>query len=266
MVPFGKPFILKKDSVSKHIVREELQSDTKSTVRMRLLRKYPSKRHLANDRKNLKGTRILGSDHWTGPFDTLQIIREVPDSYWQEYLLNNDKKYRYYRLHRDSMPVDIAELEFLGEEISGHRTDIPSALPILTITDAPVENKPLKKINGEPMHTGVLYYKAYDSDPETFARWGFFGMDFKHPVCITHIRLLPRTATNIIEPGYRYLLLYYHENQWVELKEIVSKYNFLEVDSVPAGTIYWLKNLDKGKEELPFFYMDGRQVFINEFM
>ena len=266
MVPFGKPFILKKDSVSKHIVREELQSDTKSTVRMRLLRKYPSKRHLANDRKNLKGTRILGSDHWTGPFDTLQIIREVPDSYWQEYLLNNDKKYRYYRLHRDSMPVDIAELEFLGEEISGHRTDIPSALPILTITDAPVENKPLKKINGEPMYTGVLYYKAYDSDPETFARWGFFGMDFKRPVCITHIRLLPRTATNIIEPGYRYLLLYYHENQWVELKEIVSKYNFLEVDSVPAGTIYWLKNLDKGKEELPFFYMDGRQVFINEFM
>lgn len=266
MVPFGKPFILKKDCVSKRMIMEELQADMKSTVRMHLLRKYPSKRHLMNDRKKLKGTRILGADHWTGPFDTLQTIREVPDSYWQEYLLNKDKKYRYYRLHRDSMPVDIAELEFLGMEASGHRTDFPSALPVLAITDAPVENEPLKKINGEPMHTGVLYYKAYDGDPETFARWGFFGMDFKRPVCITRIRLLPRTATNIIEPGCSYLLLYYHNYHWVEFKEIVSKYNFLEIDSVPTGTIYWLRDLDKGKEELPFFYIDGKQVFINEFM
>ena len=61
-------------------------------------------------------------------------------------------------------------------------------------------------------------------------------------------------------------LLYYQNNQWVEFKEVISEYNFLDIDSVPANTIYWLMNLDKGKEELPFFYRNGRQVFINEFM
>lgn len=164
------------------------------------------------------------------------------------------------------MPIDIAELEFLGEDAAGHNTDRPSALPVFKTNDMSVESKSLKRINGEPMHTGVLYYKAYDGNPETFARWGFFGMDFKQPVCITHIRLLPRTATNVIEPGCHYRLLYYQNNQWVEFKEVISEYNFLDIDSVPANTIYWLMNLDKGKEELPFFYRNGRQVFINEFM
>ena len=266
IVPFGKPFILRKDSITDCAIKEELKCDTAQTVRMHLLRKYPSKRHLVHDRRNLKDTRILGSDQWTGPYDTLYTICEVPDPYWQEYILGNNKKYRYYRLHRDSVPIDIAELEFLGEDAAGHNTDRPSALPVFKTNDMSVESKSLKRINGEPMHTGVLYYKAYDGNPETFARWGFFGMDFKQPVCITHIRLLPRTATNVIEPGCHYRLLYYQNNQWVEFKEVISECNFLDIDSVPANTIYWLMNLDKGKEELPFFYRNGRQVFINEFM
>ena len=266
MLPFGKPFMLKKNDVSKQIVWEELECYLKSFVRMHLLRKYPPKRHLVNDRKNLKGARILGAMHWTGPYDTLQTISEIPDSYWQEYLLNNNEKYRYYRIHRDSMPIDIAELEFLGNDAFGHTTSFPSPLPKLTIDDKPIVNGTLKKIEGEPMHTGTLYYKVYDGDPETFGRWGFWGMDFKQPVCISSVRLLPRTAMNIIESGCRYRLLYYQNDHWVEFKEVTSEYNFLDIDSVPAGTIYWLQNLDKGKEELPFFYKDNRQVFINEYI
>ena len=60
IVPFGKPFILRKDSITDCAIKEELKCDTAQTVRMHLLRKYPSKRHLVHDRRNLKGTRILG--------------------------------------------------------------------------------------------------------------------------------------------------------------------------------------------------------------
>jgi hypothetical protein len=28
--------------------------------------------------------------------------------------------------------------------------------------------------------------------------------------------------------------------------------------------MYWLRNLDHGKEEQPFFYRDGEQVFSNQ--
>lgn len=71
---------------------------------------------------------------------------------------------------------------------------------------------------------------------------------------------------NTIEPGNHYQLLYYANRRWIEFKNINSEYNFLDIDSVPSNTIYWLRNLDKGKEELPFFYKNGKQIFINEYM
>ena len=70
----------------------------------------------------------------------------------------------------------------------------------------------------------------------------------------------------MIEPGQLYRLLYFKDGKWIEHQTLVSEYNYLDFDSVPAGTVYWLRNLDKGKEELPFFYEDGKQIFINEYM
>jgi hypothetical protein len=43
-----------------------------------------------------------------------------------------------------------------------------------------------------------------------------------------------------------------------------ANYHFLEFDDLPRGTLYWLRNLDHGKEEQPFYYTDGRQIFSNQ--
>lgn len=71
---------------------------------------------------------------------------------------------------------------------------------------------------------------------------------------------------NIIEIGQQYQLLYFKDDKWIEHKTLITEYNYLDIDSVPSGTVYWTRNLNKGKEELPFFYRGDKQIFINQYM
>lgn len=263
----GNPFILTYERDKERIVRKEFRVEVDCKIRMHLLRKYPSKKHLAECRQTLQGARLFGARNWDGPYDTLLVIKDVPGPYWQEYCFNNKCKYRYYRFSpKDHLPMDIAEFEFLGKKDIGHSYVAPTKLPVFSRDKINTEDHGEMKVVGTPMKTGPYYSNFFDGNPETYTRWGYLGMDFKSPVCITRIRLLPRTALNMIEPGQRYQLLYFRDGEWIEHETLVPEYNYLDFDSVPAGTIYWLRNLDKGKEELPFFYENGKQIFINQYM
>lgn len=263
---FGNPFIFRYDSVTKQVVCKEAGKETGVKIPMHLLRKYPSKKHLDESRKTLQGAHLLGADDWDGPYDTLFVIKNVPGPYWQEYCFSNLHKYRYYRFApKDGLPMDIAEFEFLGKKDTKHSYSIPTKLPVFSKAMENVESDEYMKVEGTPMKTGPLYSNFFDGDPETYTRWGYLGMDFKSPVCVSRIRLLPRTALNMIEPSQRYQLLYFKDGSWIEHAILVSRYNYLDIDSVPAGTVYWLRNLDKGNEELPFFYENGKQIFINRY-
>ena len=264
---FGNPFILMQDGDTGKIVRKEFKVNADDKIQMHLLRKYPSKRHLAEYRQTLQGAHLLGASDWNGPYDTLLVIKNIPGPYWQEYKFNNTCKYRYYRFSpRDKLPMDIAEFEYLGKKDAAHSCKAPTALPIFSKDRINTPISECLKIVGKPMDTGPLYANFFDENSETYARWGYLGMDFGSPVCITRIRLLPRTALNMIEPGQRYQLLYFQNGKWMEHATVVSEYNYVDFDSVPAGTVYWLRNLDKGNEELPFFYEGGKQVFINQYL
>lgn len=268
ITPFHNPIILQQDSLSKAIICAEIECDTNKRQSIHLLRKYPCKRHLHNYRENFIGACLLGADNWDGPYDTLLTIKSIPEPYLQEYPLENYSNYRFYRLQGNECPLDIAEIEFLSEnDASIHSSGLPTPLPILSANEKnKAKNPKLKKIYGTPKRTSPQYMNLFDNNPDTYARWRYFGMDFRYPVYISRIRLLPRNSMNAIEPGNHYQLLYYNNQHWIELKNINSEYHFLDIDSVPSNTIYWLRNLDKGKEELPFFYKNGRQIFINEYM
>ena len=264
---FYKPLILNKDSISGEIIQKDIECSKSQKVNMHLLRKYPSKNILAEYRRNLQEACLLGSDNWDGLYDTLLIIKNIPKPYWQEYKLNKTGKYRYYRFTTlKNLPMDIAEIEFLGRKDTKHIFMSPTPLPIFSKIDSNVETNEFQKVIGIPIKTGPLYENFFDGNPETFARWKRLGIDFQSPICITQIRLLPRTAINIIEPKCNYQLLYFKNNQWIKHKNITSEYNYLDIDSIPANTIYWLRNLDKGKEELPFFYKNCKQIFINQYI
>lgn len=261
---FGHPFILIQDSLTGRIHREEIACNPNREIRMHLLRKYPSKKHLEGVREHLKGAFLLASNRWDGVYDTLMTIRDVPIPYWQEYIFQNRGKYRYYRLvSKDKKSMDIAGIEFLGPKSPLHKLSVPTKLPVFS-ADCKIPEADVYKIEGTPVKKDSLLLLSFDGNPATYAGWEDLGMDFKYPVCISRIRLLPRTATNVIESGQRYQLLYFREGRWVEHRTLVSEYNYLDIDSVPAGTVYWLRNLDKGKEELPFFYEKGEQTFVNQ--
>lgn len=269
LTAFGNPFLLQKDSVTDKIIKKEFSCKSGGeSVCMHLFRKYPPKPYLVSYREHIKGSCVVASNQLTGPYDTLFILKEIPTPYWQEYDLHNSRKYRYYWFWtKPKAPINIAEFEFLGKKITSHVCSEPSPLPVFSVkeSDLGVKEKDLVKIEGAPLQAGPLYFKVYDGDPETFIESPYLGMDFKTPVCISRIRFLPRNAMNTIEPGCRYQLLYYRDDEWIEHGMEKAVYNFIDFSDVPTGTIYWLRNLDKGKEELPFFYLGGKQVFINEF-
>lgn len=235
---------------------------------MHLLRKYPCKRHLVALQEKNSTHFLLGYNHLDGPFDTLLVLKDRLTPYLAEFKLNNTHKYRYYRLFVKGLhALNIAEFELLGKKVSTHKCVRPMDLPVLSEQqNLSIHAPELYRIEGTPQRTGPMHPNAYDKNPDTYVESAYLGMDYKTPVCISRIRLMPRNAMNIIEPGHRYKLLYYKNGKWKEHQTLVSAFNYLDFENVPAGTIYWLRNLDKGKEELPFLYEDGKQIFINEYM
>lgn len=238
--------------------------DTTKRIDMHLLRKYPEKRRMKALQNNLVGAMLLGSPLERKQYDTLLVLKETPKPYLQDIAFHNDKKYRYYRFQTaDRTSVSIAHMEFLGPYASGRKNAVPTALPIFSEEEklhAVKEN--LYRMEGKPIKTNSSPWHAFDNDITTYASSSSIAMDMQTPVQITHLRFIPRTANNIIVPGNSYLLLYY-DNGWKEFKIMYAENNYLDFKEVPDATLFWLRNLTEGKEEFPFFYMNGKQYFLH---
>ena len=75
--------------------------------------------------------------------------------------------------------------------------------------------------------------------------------------------IAPRTANNKIVPGDRYELLYY-DGSWRSAGIRKAKVQKVSFSQIPSGTIYWLRNLDNGKEEQAFQYAQNKQYYLNK--
>ena len=223
-------------------------------------RKYPTKRHLAEMHKSIRGGVLAGYNK-RGEYDTLFTLSVVPQPYLQEFSFPNKKKYRNYSfIGAPGCAVNMAEFEFLGRDIPRTLRAVPTSLPVFSPGD--MKKDTLMKAVGIPFRTGRDPWSPFDGNMETYSGSSSLGMDFQEPICITHIRLAPRNANNMIVKGDRYELMYY-DNGWKSMGKQTAEYNYLQFTNVPAHTLYWLRNLDHGKEELPFFY-NGNQRFISE--
>lgn len=261
---FAQPFIAKKGRDSGNAEIVPITCNHTRSISMHLLRKFPHKPHLVKYRSNLKGALILASNMEKGPFDTLYVINEAPAPYWQRYTFHNHKKYRYYKIaSRERKPLEIAEYEWIMIDKT-ERGAPPATLPVFDSIPKDDSRQIYRKVTGIPMKTGPQRKNAIDGNLDTFVESAGVGTDFRVPVCVTGVQIYPRNARNGIEPGNEYQLLYYDNGSWVEHSKTVAAYNYIDVGSVPSGTMYWLRNLTTGKEELPFFYSDGKQIFISE--
>ena len=76
------------------------------------------------------------------------------------------------------------------------------------------------------------------------------------------IRYLGRNDDNNIFPGDLYELFYYHFPEgWISLGKQQAQREFLIYEQVPAGGLYWLRDLTKGREERIFTWEKGRMNF-----
>lgn len=255
------------DDKERHIVEEiqymPLKCDTSIKQNLHLLRKYPSKRRMKALREKLKGGCLVGSNQEKKNYDTLLVLQNMPEPYLQELAFENQNKYRFYRFIGINGPANIAHMEFLGGYSPKHVCTHPTPLPIFSEEETSVYNAPtLYRINGNPLPTGSNPETAFDNNFNTYSGASSIGMDFTNPVQINRIRFVPRNANNGIVPGDSYLLQYYN-NGWKEFKILYAEYNYLDFKDVPSATLYWLQNLSDGKEELPFFYRNGKQYFLH---
>lgn len=248
-------------SVSPNIFLRILKSDENKSGEMILVRKYPTKQHLLELCEQMKGTFVLGTNDKLH-CDTLCTLNDVLKPYLQDIELHNSKAYRYYILKApEEKQLNIALMEFLGQKEHQRFCAVPMPLPRL----APIDR--IKSLSDElwaikDYHVLPSYLNAFDGDMETFVEAGSITVDFEKPVKIRKIRLAPRNANNGIVPGEHYSLSLFQHGSWVELDRMLASDYYLDFKNVPLGGFYLLKNLDKGKEELPFLYKDDKQVWI----
>ena len=265
-IQFDMAFIIRQDSTTGKFQKETINCNYQKRISIHLLRKYPPKPHLDNYRNNMKGALLLATNKIEGSYDTLYVITTPPAPYWQKYNIDNNKKYRYYKLQtKDNSSINIAEYEFLAAKDNKHIYTHPSPLPIFDSLQCHIPaTTQYMKVKGTPIKSGPLYLQACDGNPDTYIESSWFGIEFTPPICAKALQLYPRNSRNGIEPNNHYQLLYFDNNKWIEHETVHSKYNYIDFDSIPSGTIYWLRNLDQGKEELPFFFPKDKQVFISQ--
>ncbi len=256
LTPIGDPFIVDSDGRIHQISKQGIEDD------MRLFRKFPEKKRLVDAASNLIGASILAGNERKGPYDTLGRITQFPIPYAQDIKLIGRKSYRYYKISTaHGQSLNLAEAQLLAPKKTCKTYIEPIALPSFGPNDNSVDTS-FTVVKGELLPTGKTVSNAIDGDVLSYTGSSDMFFYFKAPVCVTTMRFLPRNANNIIEKGDDYIL-YYYDGGWLPFAEERAQSNCIHFRNVPANTIYLLSNVTKGEEEFPFYYLDGRQVFVN---
>ncbi len=259
---FSKPFIVRITSNGEKRVQIV---DCDSTVResIRLLRKFPSKLHHIEYRQDNVGTKFLGANNVNGPYDTIFTISKCPIPNWQRYVCDTGRRYRFYKfVNAKNKPLNLAEYELLTDKrISG--MEPASELPVYSPSQELDETR-YYKYKGIPLFSDDYAANAVDGDLETFVETPWCGIDLGRPEEVTAVQVFPRSARNEIETGHLYALLYFCGTKWVSISQKTAVGNYVDFDNVPKGALLWLRDLTEGKDELPFFYKGGRQIFIGD--
>lgn len=261
--PVGAPFYINKEGEKIDIV-----PDYDNKIDLKAIRKYPIKERLARWTTHLDSGVFQGANK-ADFSDAVELYRlnKQPDPMIYEGNTLSKLAVRYVRFvtakNEDS---HMAIMEYLGKPEKGDSVDHGSKPYILdekdsilwddydayTVLKGAFINKPVT-----PLLTG-----GFDGNMETFTNYKQPGLDFGKPRIVDKIRFARRNGNNMIESGSRYKLLYF-DMGWKEAGVIKAKYNFVEFKNVPSNTVYWLRNLDHGKEELSFMYFNGQQYFVN---
>lgn len=269
-IDIASPFMYIEDKSTSKNKFKKIEFDGKKTKSLKdiyITRKFPRKEKMIKVAKDLIGTTVIASDQSSfKDRDTLYTLDFELTPYLQDIELNNSKPYQYYRIESPahSRKMNLSEVQYLTSKTFNYSNSIdPTPLPILKKQDISNTNKDLIRIVEDSIQK-INHWPEYDGKMTT-APNAYPNVTFrlKTPQIVTHIRVSPLNADNGIEVGNEYILMEYVNGQWINQQQEIAEYNYIYSKSLKMNTLYWLKNITKGKEELAFYINDKKeQVFI----
>ncbi len=234
--------------------------------------KFPIKKRMKEFAYNLLGSKIEASnDSLFNKKEVLYNLKDTTQIKVYTINVNPTKPYKYYRIITDTTSkskIYLSEIEFYSTDQDSRKEHFlnystnPKEINRYNFTDQKYYKEVGEAIGLSKTKGFGNLSNAFDLDLETYADLIYIGNKFEKPIIINQIRFMPRNANNSINIGDKYQL-YYWDFGWKHAGKQEAKYPFIRFKNIPKGTIYWLRNLSKGKEELPFIINDGKQYFIN---
>lgn len=183
--------------------------------------------------------------------EDLYIFSEPPVFKYTTVSVHPAKAYRYYHyLSSADTQGNMAEVEFREA-----RTDTVLKGHVIGTDKTSIYHPEAVKENvfdGD----GLTYFHTADS-----LSWA--GLELSSPATINQIRYLIRNDDNGVRKGNVYELFYIDSDfAWVSAgRKTADEDDRIHFDNVPEETVYWLRNLTRGKEERIFTYNNGQQIW-----
>ena len=237
------PFVYKADGTTLFI-----EADTIHLQTMDIRRKYKLPWWWESASPRSIGGKFQGANNPDfGDVVTLHLISEPMDGMWKTVAVDHSGSNKYIRyLSAENGYNQMAEMEFY----SGEKRLTGSIIGTEPSDDGGSDNAKEQTMDGDPL----TYYWG-----DLSGSWA--GMEFEKPQRITKIKYLFRNDDNYIRPGDTYEFFYYKKGIWISTGKTVADTTYLLYDNIPSGTLYFLKNHTRGKEERLFTYENGKQVF-----
>lgn len=223
--------------------------DTLNRRQVILQRKYP----IMNTKtffERAVGTIIEGDItlHFNNP-QILHTVIDKPEVNYNKIVLPEEKYCRYIRYSAPKHSrIELAELELYSKK---------------------GEILPFKHIHGIPkldeLHVSILRLMN-DKDWVSFYMSAVNGeqliIDLGAIYPVKELVWMPRNDDNFIHLGDMFELFYQNGIKgWVSLGKQIADSTYLSYENVPDNALLWLHNCTRGKEERPFYYKDGKQIF-----
>lgn len=233
-----------------------LKADTTQLKSARVYRKFPMKSSMFRYTEPFFGMQIETSTHknFTNPIVAHQI-----DRYPSPIITDGPKQRDRWKWveYRDSVVFDQPlTTQYLRFFAAPKRECIVGEIECFDENGQIITGKPYGSKPGAEHVQDGLYGECYH-DKDTL---GWIAIDFGRQVTVSKIRYLPSHDSNSIQVGENYELSYW-SNGWTSLGTQTAKQKYLEYE-VPANALFWLHNLDTGKEERVFTIdKNGEQVW-----
>ncbi len=201
-------------------------------------RKYPIIGKWINKWASMVGGRFEASDY--PDFRNNELLHRIDRMpvYYNEVKVQPSKPFRYVRfVAPPKCDAAMSEIEFRDSDT------------LLAVIPAKSTMKNVELSYDGDMQTHPEYKKGFVA-----------GYDFGKSVRLSSIVYYPCNDDNFVFPGHLYELFYY-DRGWISLgKQTACSYS-LTFKNVPDNALLYLKDCTKGKEERPFTYENGIQVW-----